>query len=37
MAAGLEYRIDHSHWKIFAEARSSHMFTTNGSDLTFIP
>ena len=35
--AGLEYRIGQSHWKIFSEARYSRMFTTNGSDLTFIP
>lgn len=35
--AGLEYRIGQSHWRIFSEARYSRMFTTNGSDLTFIP
>jgi hypothetical protein len=34
---GLEYRIGDGPWRIFSEARYSRMFTTNGSDLVFIP
>lgn len=35
--AGLEFHIGDGPWRIFGEARYSRMFTTNGSDLTFIP
>ena len=35
--AGLEFRLGDSHMKVFGEARYSRMFTTHGTDLTFVP
>lgn len=35
--AGLEFRLGESHVKAFGEARYSRMFTTHGTDLTFVP
>jgi opacity protein-like surface antigen len=35
--AGLEFRLGDSHLKLFGEARYSRMFTTHGTDLTFVP
>ena len=35
--AGLEFRLGESHLKAFGEARYSRMFTTHGTDLTFVP
>ena len=37
LGAGLEARLGQSHVKAFGEARYSRMFTTHGSDLTFVP
>ncbi len=34
---GLEVPLGHSNFKVFGEARYSRMFTTHGTDLTFIP
>lgn len=35
--AGLEFRLGSSRVKAFGEARYSRMFTTHGTDLTFVP
>jgi opacity protein-like surface antigen len=35
--AGIEVRLGESHIKAFGEARYSRMFTTHGTDLTFVP
>jgi opacity protein-like surface antigen len=35
--AGLEFRLGQSHAKVFGEARYSRMFTTHGSDISFVP
>lgn len=35
--AGIEIRLGQSHVKAFGEARYSRMFTTHGTDLTFVP
>lgn len=35
--AGIEVRLGQSHFKAFGEARYSRMFTTHGTDLTFVP
>ena len=35
--AGLEAPFGHTPLKVFGEARYSRMFTTHGSDLTFVP
>lgn len=35
--AGFEVRLGESHVKAFGEARYSRMFTTHGTDLTFVP
>lgn len=35
--AGLEFRLGESRTKLFGEARYQRMFTTNGSDLTYLP
>jgi opacity protein-like surface antigen len=35
--AGVEVRLGESHVKAFGEARYSRMFTTHGTDLTFVP
>lgn len=35
--AGIEMRIGQSHVNLFGEARYSRMFTTHGTDLTFMP
>jgi hypothetical protein len=37
VGAGLQFPLGHSPLKVFGEARYSRMFTTHGSDLTFIP
>lgn len=34
---GLEMRLGQSQAKVFGEARYSRMFTTHGSDITFVP
>jgi len=34
---GVEYRLGNSHLKVFSEARYSRMFTTQGSDLEYVP
>lgn len=35
--AGIDIHIGDGPWRLFGEARYSRMFTTKGSDLTFIP
>ncbi len=35
--AGMEIRLGQSHVKTFGEARYSRIFTTHGTDLTFVP
>jgi Outer membrane protein beta-barrel domain len=35
--AGLEMRLGQSHAKLFGEARYARMFTTHGTDITFVP
>jgi opacity protein-like surface antigen len=35
--AGLETRLGHNGLKVFGEARYARMFTTHGSDLTYVP
>jgi opacity protein-like surface antigen len=35
--AGLEFPLGSSRLKVFGEARYSRMFTTHGTDLTFVP
>ena len=37
VGAGLEFPFAHSPLKVFGEARYSRMFTTHGSDLSFVP
>lgn len=37
VGSGLEHRLGNGGWKVFGEARYSRMFTTNGSDLIYVP